>query len=95
MKSLASIFGGLLLSCVSVLAGPRLSAAEAARIADADARSHQYDLRQFLPRRATYFAKQDSWLILYREKKSPIAFDVQVHDKTKKIYTTFICSPFP
>jgi hypothetical protein len=37
-------------------------------------------------------AKEDSWFISYRQKKSLVAFDVQVHDKTKHTQTTFICS---
>jgi hypothetical protein len=92
MKLLVPVFALLLLSCATLRAAPHLSAAEAVQIADADARSHHYDLREFLPRKATYSPKDDSWFISYRQKKSAVAFDVQLHDKTKKIQTTFICS---
>ncbi len=92
MKLLAPLFAVLFLSCDTLCAAPHLSAVEVVQITDADARSHHYDLRDFLPRKATYSPKDDSWLISYRQKKSAVAFDVQLHDKTKKIQTTFICS---
>jgi hypothetical protein len=92
MKLLAPVLAVLFLSSGGISAAPHLSAAEAVQIADADARSHHYDLRKFLPRKATYSLKDDSWLISYRQENSPVAFDVQLHDKSKKIQTTFICS---
>jgi hypothetical protein len=49
-------------------------------------------LREFLPRNAKYSTKEDSWLISYRQKKSLVAFDFQLDDKTTHIQTTFICS---
>jgi hypothetical protein len=92
MKLLAPVLALLFLSCATLRAAPHLSPAEAVQIADADARSHHYNLREFRPRKATYSPKDDSWFISYRQKKSPVAFDVQLHDKTTKIDTTFICS---
>jgi len=49
-------------------------------------------LREFLPRNVKYSAKEDSWLISYRERTSLVAFDFQLDEKTTHVQTTFICS---
>ena len=41
-------------------------------------------LREFLPRNAKYSAKEDSWFISYRQKKSLVAFDFQAIDSRTK-----------
>jgi hypothetical protein len=82
----------LLASSVSVLAGPRLTPSEALRIADAEARRHEYDIRKFKrpTPRYNFAQRDDTWSVHYeppgKMRSFGDDFSVAVEDKTRKAW---------
>ncbi len=81
--------------CLSATAAPRLSVAEAIRIADTEATRHHYDLRSYQrPPGYNYAFAQDVWRLFYHRKPtkstatSANEFTVTIADKTKKATLT-------
>ena len=82
----------LFANSASALAGPRLTASQALRIADAEARRHSYDVRKFKRpiQRYNYVNRDDTWWFSYeprgRVRYFGDDFSVTVEDKTKKAW---------
>jgi hypothetical protein len=82
----------LFVSGASAFAGPRLTASEALRIADAEVRRRGYDVRKFKrpTPRYNYVYRDDTWWIYYeprRQMRSPgDDFSVTVKDRTRKAW---------
>jgi hypothetical protein len=71
-------------------AHPDLAAAEAIDLADAEARTHGYNLGEYKAPQANYSAEEDAWTVSYMQKGADRAsadskhFSVSVDDKTKR-----------
>src|SRR5947207_10876688 len=84
----------LLASCATSPPGPHLSASEALRIADAEARRQGYDVAKFQrpTPRYNYVERDETWWVHYEPRThSGLAelgddFDVTVEDNTKKTW---------
>src|SRR5215212_3450343 len=83
-----------LIGCATAPSQPRLTAAEVIRLADAEARHHGYDLRDYnrpVVRFNTVWEK-NTWVVWYPEKPVNggvhIGFDFTVHieDRTKNLW---------
>ncbi|MGH8093219.1 MAG: hypothetical protein ACREIF_07095 [Chthoniobacterales bacterium] len=76
----------LLSACATVTSGPRLSRANARRIADAQARrTMKIDLRQYEISGPRYIPRGDYWSVTYYLKANKRgAFTVRVFDKREK-----------
>ena len=84
----------LLCGCAAVSSAPRLTANEAIRLADAEARHQGYDLRAY--ERPTphynYLHRDDTWWVSYEGKSvngmTTVGnhFSVTIEDKTKKLW---------
>jgi hypothetical protein len=82
-------------SCATVSDQPRLTVVEVIRLADAEARRHGYNLRDYerpVPR-YNYATRNDTWWVNYDPiKGSDLAktlgadFSVTIEDKTKKLW---------
>jgi hypothetical protein len=93
LKRCSMIMLLLLATGVSAFAGPRLTASQALRIADAEARRQGYDVRKFkrpTPRYHNYVNRDDTWWFSYephgRVRYIGDDFSVTVEDKTKKAW---------
>jgi hypothetical protein len=82
-----------LASCASVADKPRLTSAEVVRLADAEARRHDYDLRLYERPKLRYNVHKDNtWSVSYDERPVNgmvhIGFDfrVYINDQTKEIW---------
>ena len=80
--------------CATVTDHPRLTEAEVVRLADAEARRHDYDLRIYQRPKVhyNYTRKDNTWVAFYEEKPVNgmvhIGFDftVDINDQTKEIW---------
>jgi hypothetical protein len=91
---IAILFVAVLAGCATAPTAPRLSEAEVIRLADAEARRHDYDLRAFERPEAhyNYLERDDTWWVRYEGKAVNGMtwvgndFSVTVEDKTKKVW---------
>jgi hypothetical protein len=91
-QSLAFLITAFLFACTAVQGGPRLSATEVIRIADAEAHlALRRDLREFHRAEARYSASQRTWSIVYTNTAGTAPSDVivQISDQTKKAQASF------
>lgn len=87
IRVLALMFVCTIAACQVPSVEPRLTAAEATRIAEAKARSFRSDLRDYRHAPARYDAADDSWWIPYLQKGAKGAeFVVRVEAKTRNAW---------
>jgi len=73
-----------LAACATTAIQPKLSSAEAIRIADAKART-RYDLRQYARPLVHYVPDEKLWWVNYRRNNAKYSeFSIRIDDKTKK-----------
>ena len=85
-RVIALIFFGTIAACQVPSVQPRLTAAEATRIADAKARTFRSDI-DYQHGIAQYDAADDSWWVAYSQKGAKqVDFGVRVEAKTKKAW---------
>ena len=70
-------------------ARPELAAAEVIELAESEARTQGYNLREYQAPKARYIAEEDAWTVSYNQKGADGAgeskhFSVSVGDKTKR-----------
>ena len=72
-------------ACVSTPADAHLTERQVIRIADAAVQRHHRELRDFMPRSATFSSRTRTWSVGYQPRRGKADFLMEVDDHTRQV----------